>query len=230
MFTAKIADHVFNVDNFFEFIQVYYKDYISDEQPEFTIAVTEEEVLSENQEGGSDYPPYLETLAVYRKLCETLLDNDVVLFHSSALEINGKAILFTAPSGTGKSTHATLWRRRFGDKVKMINDDKPLLHIGDEVTVYGTPYGGKDGIQNNTSAKVAAVVILHQAPENELKRITAEEAFPTILNQTYRCNTIEGIEKTLPLVDKLAHLPVYSLGCTISQEAVALVYNEIFKD
>ncbi len=231
MFTAKIADHTIEIDNKYDYIKKYYSDYLSDEEPQFKITVTDEEIAAENMDGGSWSASYLETLAVYRKICEKLLEDDIVLFHSSVPKINGKAILFTAPSGTGKSTHSRLWRERFGGRVRMINDDKPLLKISDEgIKVYGTPYGGKDGIQTNDCADVAAVVILHQAKENTIERIKPTEAFPTLLNQTYRDGTVEGMMKTLSLVDKLAHLPVYSLGCTISFEAVDLVYNEVFAD
>ena len=152
----------------------------------------------------------------------------MILFHSSALEIDGKAVLFTAPSGIGKSTHASLWRRCFGKRVRMINDDKPLLKIDNNVTIFGTPYGGKDNLQNNISSTAVAIVVLHQASENSITKLSAEEAFPLLLNQTYRSSTIEGMTKTLPLVDTLSHLPVYSLGCTISDEAVMLVYNTLF--
>ena len=228
MFTAKLAEHLFDIDNKYDYIERYYKDYITVGEAEYTISASEEEIAAENFDNGGWSMPYLETLAVYRKICETLLPENVVLFHCSALEIDGRAILFTAPSGTGKSTHARLWRERFNDRVTMINDDKPLLHISWDVTVYGTPYGGKHCLQTNKSADVAAIVILHQAKDNSIARITAGEAFPTLLNQTYRSKSVEAMTMTLPLVDKLAHLPVYSLGCNISHEAAELVYNTVF--
>ena len=74
---------------------------------------------------------YVEWIAIYRRLSDYVLQKDVLLFHSSALALDGQVYLFAAPSGTGKSTHARLWRETFGDRVVMVNDDKPLLKIAE---------------------------------------------------------------------------------------------------
>lgn len=72
---------------------------------------------------------YLETLAVYRKIAEKMPDYGTVLFHGSAIAVDGEAYIFTAKSGTGKSTHVRLWREMLGDRAVMVNDDKPLIRI-----------------------------------------------------------------------------------------------------
>ena len=226
----KLADHVFAVENHDTYVAQLCRDYQTVDSVEKTIRVTEDEIQAENMDGGNWPFSYLESLAVYRKITEYLLADDILLFHCSALSIDGKAYLFTAPSGTGKSTHARLWREHFGSRVTMINDDKPLLAIRkDGITVYGTPYGGKDNIQTNTSEKVAGIVILHQADHNEMHQMTAKEAYPMLLNQTYRCSDAEGMFQTMDLVQRLSGLPVYSLGCTISREAVELAWNTLNK-
>lgn len=230
MFKIKFADHVIEIKNKYRYIENLCHDYISEENPEFSIEVTDDEIHAENVDDGNWKDNYLEGLAIYRKICEKLLFDDVILFHSSVICINNKAVLFTAPSGTGKSTHTRLWREHFGDKLTMINDDKPLLHIDTNkniITAYGTAFGGKDNIQTNTSAEAAAIVILHQAKENEIAQLTESEAFPMLLNQTYRVKTAQGVSRTLELVYKLAKLPVFSLGCNISDEAVMLVYETL---
>ena len=228
MIKIKLADHVFVIENKYAYVEQLCNDYLTEEVAKSTIRVTEDEMQSENKNDGNWSFPYLESLAVYRKIAEHLLADDILLFHCSALSIDGKAYLFTAPSGTGKSTHTRLWREHFGSRVTMINDDKPLLVVRkDAVTVYGTPYGGKDNIQTNTSAKVAGIVILHQAEYNEIQRMTAKEAYPMLLNQTYRRSDAEGMIKTMDLVQKLSELSVYSLGCTISYEAVELAWNTL---
>lgn len=178
MFTIKFADHSIAVDNKYPYVEQICKDYLTDENPEFTTKVTDAEIQAESKDGGHWSADYLESLAVYRSICEHLLDEDIILFHCSALAIDGKAVLFTAPSGTGKSTHTRLWREHFGNQVVMVNDDKPLLHIDDTITVYGTAYGGKDNLQTNTSAEVKAIVILYQAEKNEIAELSAKQAFP----------------------------------------------------
>lgn len=231
MFRIKIAEHVFDIDNRYDHVERLCADYQTAEPAEGCIRVSAEEMAKEHKTQQQHSEGYLEALAIYRKLCEKLLKEDILLFHASALMIDGKAYLFTAPSGTGKSTHARLWRETFGERVTMINDDKPLLRFTEqEIRVYGTPYAGKDRLQTNTSAPVAGIVLLHQAKENEIHRLTGTEAYPFLLNQAYRVEDAQGMLKTLDLVHSLSRIPVYALGCTISKEAAELAYQTVTEE
>ena len=194
------------------------------------ISVSEEEVQREQPEDGSFPAEYLESLALYRKICGLLLPLDVVLFHCSALEMDGAAYLFTAPSGTGKSTHAALWRRTFGGRVKMINDDKPLLRREADGSwrVFGTPYGGKDNLQNNISQTVRDIVLLEQGREDRITPMAARDAYPRLLAQTYHdVQDSQALLRTMDLVGELAQLPVFRLECTISEQAVQVAYDAL---
>ena len=237
--TYRIAKQNIEVRSLYDTVQTMYEDYRTDAPCEFSVETTEadiefERVRSDKTRAQEGRPPMehqpdnLETLAVYRKLCEYMLTKNIILFHCSALMMDGEAYLFTAPSGTGKSTHARLWREHFGDRVTMINDDKPLIEFTDsDIIVYGTPYSGKHNLQTNTSAPVKGIVILHQAEKNTIRRITAREAFSTLLGQSYRINRPDAMMKTMGLVGKMSTLPLFSLGCTISDEAVMLAYNAL---
>lgn len=153
MLTIQLADHAIGLDCRYDYLPRQCRDYCTDRPPQWTVRATEADLLRENPEGKPYAAGYLESLALYRQICERLIEWDVVLFHGSALALDGKAYLFTAPSGTGKSTHAALWRQVFGTRVTMINDDKPLLRFAPEgVTVFGTPWAGKAHLQTNTSA------------------------------------------------------------------------------
>ena len=227
MFIMRIADHTIQVDNKYDYIFQICKNYISDDNPEFTISASKEEIIKENN-GNNDYPiQYLESFAIYRKICERLLDEGIIHFHCSALAIDGKSILFTGPSGTGKSSHSREWRTHFGDRVKMINDDEPLLHIGDTVMVYGTPFSGEYNLQTNTEANVSAIIIIYQSTINTIKQISAKQAFPLLLNQSYFKEEANEMLKAMKLIERLSRLPVFLLGCNISDEAVMTVYNEL---
>lgn len=173
---------------------------------------------------------YLESLAIYRKLTGLLLCRNVLLFHCSALEMDGRAYLFTAPSGTGKSTHARLWRQVFGDRVKMINDDKPLLRLQADGSwrVYGTPYGGKDNLQNNISQTIGGIVLLERGTENKIEPVNVRDAYPRLLAQTYHDKQQpQALLRTMDLVGSLAKLPVYRLQCNISEQAVHVAYEAL---
>jgi hypothetical protein len=204
-----------------------------EEESEFLeIEVTAEDIANEagKSTDGYEYPAeYLETLAFYRKFCEAVVEKGILLFHSSVVAVDGVAYMFTAPSGTGKSTHTALWRNVFGDKAVMINDDKPLLKVTEEgVIVYGTPWDGKHRISTNTSVPVQAICILERGQENEIRREEFFAAYPVILNQTYRPDDAGKMKKTLELVNLLmGQIPVYRMKCNISEQAACMAYNSM---
>lgn len=160
MFTIRIADTFIQINERYQYIKQYCRNYIVDDvTPELVIKVSDEEINAEQSDEYVCSPDYLETLAVYRKICERLVDKGIILVHSSVLMVDGEAVMFLAPSGTGKSTHTRLWRQVYGDRVTMINDDKPLVSVTTDdsevhVNVYGTPWCGKHGIENNKDTVV----------------------------------------------------------------------------
>lgn len=110
---------------------------------------------------------------------------DSFCFHASAIAVDGKAILFSADSGTGKSTHASLWKKYMTNHtIEPNNDDKPLIRFIDgKPYAYGTPWAGKHGIHTNTKAPVKALVFLSQAKENSIEKIASKDAFSMVLNK-----------------------------------------------
>lgn len=171
----------------------------------------------------------IESLALCRKLAEQFPEHDRVLFHCSSLAIDGEGVLFTAKSGTGKSTHTRLWREAFRDRVVMINDDKPFLHIAeDRVTVFGSPWQGKHSLGNNTSAPVKAICIVCRGEKNSIEPISAREAFPLLMQQTFYPERPDHIMATLRLVDRLTKLvPIYRLYCNMDPEAAEVAFAGI---
>ena len=168
---------------------------------------------------------YLETLAVYRKIAEKMPEYDRVLIHGSVVAVDGRGYLFTAKSGTGKSTHTRLWRELLGDRAVMVNDDKPLLHVaGNTVQAYGTPWDGKHHLSSNISAQLKAICILERAEENYVQCISKAEAFPILLQQVYRPADISALSKTLQLIDRM-NVEFYRLKCNMDISAAELAYR-----
>lgn len=153
-----------------------------------------------------------------------------LVMHGSAISYEGNGIVFSAPSGTGKSTHAGLWKQQYGERVLHINDDKPAIrfHEGAPI-VYGTPWSGKTDTNSNISAPLKAIVFLKQAPENRIQPLSVSDALMHIYRETVRPFYDEALgRKILDTTERLIQsVPVFLLECTISSQAVELVKNTI---
>ena len=234
----KIADKVVEVTSIYAEVHEYCADYLTDEPADYSVTTTQADIDFEREksarEDESEGIPiqhfsdsYLEELAVYRKIAEKILDYDTVLFHGSVVAVDGVGYLFTAKSGTGKSTHTRLWREYFGERAVMVNDDKPLLHIADSgVVAYGTPYNGKHRLGTNTSVPLKAICILTRSADNHIEPITREQAYTMLLQQVYRPADMLKMAKTLELVDRLADsVKLYRLGCNMDISAAKIAYE-----
>lgn len=148
------------------------------------------------------------------------------LLHSSAVVHNGKAYLFSAPCGTGKSTHTQLWLKRFDDAY-ILNDDKPAIRITKNgFFVYGTPFSGKTDLNVNKAVPLGGICALERGETNYIEKMDAEEALFRILNQTIRPYDEKKMEILLKLLDKLINtMPVYKLHCNMDIEAADVAYN-----
>lgn len=200
------------------------------QKPDFSVSVSEEMIEHERELDIYNSPDsYLESLAVYRQICNKAFEYDCMFMHCSALSFRGNGVIFTAPSGTGKSTHAALWRREFGGDVAMVNDDKPLLRIiGGKMYVCGTPWDGKHHLSSNITVPLRAVVILSQGAENHITKADKRTAVYTLLNQTIRPEEPALMLKTLNMTEFiLKNVPVYALDCNISREAALTSFNAV---
>lgn len=163
---------------------------------------------------------------------EKLLDFQGMFLHASAVAVGGKAYLFSAPCGVGKSTHTALWQDYFGkEKAIIINDDKPAIRFMDgNFYVFGTPFSGKSDNNTNIKVPLKAICFLEQAKENTIRKMSAVEALMQIFNQTIRPADAEKMEQLIFLVDKLLkNIPVYKMGCNISLDAVETSYTVMSK-
>lgn len=166
-------------------------------------------------------PESLERLHLCRRIAELLPKYNRVLFHGSCLAIDGQGVLFTAKSGTGKSTHTRLWRQEFGSRVRMVNDDKPFLHIHEQgVTVCGTPWRGKHALGENISVPLKAIVFVNRGGENRVEPIGPRELYPLLLQQTYTPDDPAAMAVTLGLVEQLSRKTnLRKLYCNMDPEA-----------
>lgn len=231
----KIADIVIDIKFAYEYGKKRMNEYAysGTGEPAFCVAVSEKEVEENILLCKDDFPPsYHEWICVYRKLCLEALKFNCFFMHCSAVCMDGQAYLFTAASGTGKSTHTALWRKHFGERAFMINDDKPLLRFIDgRFYVYGTPWDGKHRLSANTRAPIKGICILTRGESNYIRRATASEMNFMALNQTVRPEQPELMLKTLELADKLLdEVPFYTLSCNMDEEAAQVAYEGMNTD
>lgn len=233
IFTYKIADVVFNGEIRYKQTVEYMKDYLAqdDEKAEFTVTVTDEDLKLEKKLTPNPVPEYFyEYTALYRKFIYVLMEKyDAFFFHCSAISVDNEAYMFTAQSGTGKSTHRNLWMKAFGDRVTVINDDKPIIRrIDGEFYVYGTPWRGKESMGNNIRAKAKALCFLSRSEENYIGKIDTVTAFSRSLNQTIRPEDPKLMSNLLELLDGFfTQVKCFDLRVNMEEDAAVVAYKGI---
>lgn len=203
--------------------------YLSENQnitPDFSFEVTDEDIKSHIEKY-----PMSESQAEYVvagiKFYRAIISKGAFFLHSAALAVDGKGFVFTGPCGAGKSTHASMWRQHFKDKVISVNDDKPAVRFFDGVPyICGTPFSGKFDINANVKVPLCGIGILAKSSENSISRVSASDAMRVLLEQTLRPDNMQEMTMLFDMFDKLlAKVPVYNFSCNISEEAVLLSYN-----
>ena len=144
-----------------------------------------------------------------------LLNFDGMMLHASAVVLDGRAYLFSAPSGTGKSTHTQLWLKEFGDRAYILNDDKPALRREEgEWYAYGTPWSGKYDISRNERVPLAGICYLQRAETNAIRPMAGLNAVQRLLEQTVRPAEPQLSGKLLMILDQLLReVPVWEMDC-----------------
>ena len=237
-FLIQIAGSTGRITSLFDSTRDYCRKYLCDEEPDFSVTVTREDLAFEQEalrqealEEGIKvraFPdPFLERTAIQRKFAEFLFHKDVLMTHGSTVAVDGKAYLFTAKCGTGKSTHTGLWRQVFGDRAVMVNDDKPFLRLTENgVFACGSPWSGKHGLDTNLTVPLQGICILERGKENSIARISSEEALPMLLHQSYCPLAEEKRDRFEELVRLLAEkIPLWRMYCNMEREAAEVSHK-----
>ena len=224
MFHVRLAGVCIQVENCFDAVQKQYSAFLcpQEDAPAFCVSASEAECRAE-----SIVPAYGETISLCRKISAGLLTQDVLLLHAAAIDMAGEGYLFAGRSGIGKTTHIRLWQQAFGDGVRVINGDKPLLRFeADQLMVYGSPWRGKEQLGCKAKAPVKALCFLEQAKENRLVRITPEQAMERLFHQVLMPQRADGMEKLLALVERiLMNAPCYVLHCRPDEQAARIAWE-----
>ena len=157
-------------------------------------------------------------------------DKATVLFHAAVVSYEDKGYMFLGPSGTGKSTHASLWQRYIAGSA-LVNDDNPVVRIGEDgaATVYGSPWSGKTPCYRNVSYPLGGIVVLSQAPYNKIQRLSGIYAYVSLMESISGKRWDEHIADGLHQTENalVSTIPVWHLECLPDEEAARLCNETI---
>lgn len=161
-----------------------------------------------------------------------LLKFDGILLHSSCVVVDGYAYAFSADSGVGKSTHTQLWLDYFGSRAHILNDDKPAIRIIDgKVYACGTPWSGKYDYSTPEVVPLAGICFVERSETNHIKKAQTGKAVFNIFSQTVRKLNQADMDKLFNVIETIfSKVPLFELGCNISEEAVLTSYNAMKKE
>ena len=237
-FKMKIAGSVAAVDSLFDSTPHYLKAYLTEDAPDFSVTVTESDLRFEQAELDKEAleegfrrreftDPFLERAAIQRAFAEFLFDRDILLVHGSTVAVDGRAYLFAAKSGTGKSTHTRLWREVFGDRAIMVNDDKPFLQITErEVLAYGSPWSGKHGLATNICVPLKGICSLRRGKENLIFSGSRSDLIALLRKQVHIPEDPALAERSLELLDSVMQMvSLWEMECNKEPEAAVTAYS-----
>ncbi len=231
----KIADFIVDIYSKCPYLSKYCADYIydGDEPTEIFVKVTEKEMDAEKRNGAEDmHPALIESTCAYRQIASALPERDALLMHGATFAIDDRGIIFIARSGTGKSTHLMLWQKLYGDKLTIVNGDKPIIRFFDGVPyAYGTPWAGKEKMQTNTRVRLTDICILERGVENSTIKVEPAEYLDQIMQQVLHPADPIAAFRMLELVDGLAQkCNFWNIKCNISDEAAIVSHDAIFSE
>ena len=160
-------------------------------------------------------------------LAQLMVFKNAFFIHASYVDIGGKAVLFSAPCGTGKSTQAELWRKFRGAEI--INGDKAGILVENGVYACGVPFCGTSGICQNKTLPLGAIVFLSQSPENTIRKCIGFEVLHNVMQNTYLDFVAPDEQRRFvdTAIKMLNSVPVYHLGCTPDENAVIILEKSL---
>ena len=232
-FKIKIANKVFEITAFNETTKKYCGNFLSEDKPNYVIAMTEKDLIDEStkSENGKVYVNE-EISALYRKIADILVEDNIVVFHGSSFMVNGGGFIVTARSGVGKSTHVNLLKQLLGDELVYINDDKPLVEVKENITIFSTPWNGKERRGNNVSAPLRSIIFLARGIDNTYHKIVnKQEIYIKLISQIYLPKEKAKRERALKIADNLLkNINFYEINVNKDIDAAKMTYKEIIQN
>lgn len=237
-FCMEIAGCPGEVETLFDSTRAYFHAYLTDRPPLFFHCVTQSALAFEQAQLDEEArreglrlrrftDPFLERASIQRAFADFLLPRDVLLLHGSAVAVDGQGYLFTAKTGTGKSTHTRLWLRLLGERAVIVNDDRPFVALHDGgATLYGSPWCGKHGLHANRQASLRGICLLTRGTENHIRPLHPADALPTLLREGFAPTDPQLLPRYQAGMEALARaVPLWQLQCNQEPEAAQVSFE-----
>lgn len=231
VFNIELAGMPMEIRSRYNYCRWFCRDYLTEREAVFSV-YAEDDRMTELREYSPDMrEEFLERDAIYSAIASKLPYYNRVTLHGACISYKGKGYLFTAASGTGKSTHIGLWKQYIGEEVDIINGDKPIFHIEEgKITAYDTPWCGKEGWNRKHSAEMAAICFIRRTEDgmNRIRRVKPDEAISLMLRQMFHPYEPDATGLMLDLFSRMIEsLPLYLLECNISEDAVRCSFETL---
>ncbi len=232
----KIADLNFIVHFRSCFAQKYIQDFLSTEKDKalgIEVSLVDQAILTKEALRLGGNLTLAEFSLLIEPLSNLLLRYNRFFFHSAAFLWHGKAFLFTAQSGIGKSTQLQHWLDLFPDEVEVINGDKPIIEKRGKVFfVHPSPWTGKENLSGTVSAPLGGIILLEQEKEDKICRLPAKEAvFPIFLQFLYKPTDTESVDLVCRYEQALLEqVPVWKLKNTGTPVSAQLTHGTLIEE
>lgn len=209
----------------------YFQKYIADSaEDRIEHTVTIERNLINGHPFGNGNPSGF--FLIHQDISDWLLTKNVLTLHAAALTYRRKAYLFSAPSGTGKSTLVRLWRDAYGKEVRIISGDQPLIRVDENgASACGSIWNGKEHLGNNLESPIGGICVLSRSETNSITRLSHSEALISLSTNIYIPSDPALASAALRLIRELVlTVPVYALACNKQIDAAKFAHDAIVEE
>lgn len=211
-------------------------DYCIPEQTaDVSLMCNDLEIRLENTDEKRHSKAYLEFIAIFRKISDWLPLHNAFVLHSATFDVDGVGVAFAAHSGTGKTTHMRLWQELLGERMTIVNGDKPIVRFFDDEPecpyAYGTPWNGKEGLGCNMRTPLKHICFIERSLTNSCEPMDKKDAVDLMFNQVYMPTDPQAAMCTMQLIDRLlSSCKLWKIKCNMEPQAAEVAYNTIFAE
>ncbi len=233
----RIANFIIEILNKYSRIEEKCLDYnYSSNISDLSLNISNYDIIKERKDSGNIFSTaYIEYITIYRKLADWLPLHNAFVLHSATFDVDGVGVAFAAHSGTGKTTHMRLWQELLGERMTIVNGDKPIVRFFDDEPecpyAYGTPWNGKERLGCNMRTPLKHICFIERSLTNSCEPMDKKDAVDLMFNQVYMPTDPQAAMCTMQLIDRmLSCCKLWKIKCNMEPQAAEVAYNTIFAE